>query len=153
MQTYLQKQTLERLGINYFDAWAADFGETVTALELAPSGKGYRARTRFAKFTNLPELLTLYHSFADVKTDVKLEVPGSGAESRNDKADGYGYRTDGTDCRARRQNIRRRCRSAYRQYAQSHGRRQETRPRSEMYRSDDGGRERQQTQLLRGERV
>lgn len=75
MQTYLQKQTLERLGINYFDSWAADFGETVTALELAPSGKGYRARTRFAKFTNLPELLTLYHSFADVKTDVKLEVP------------------------------------------------------------------------------
>lgn len=75
MQTYLQKQTLARLGIDYFDAWAADFGETVTALELAPSGKGYRARTRFAKFTNLPELLTLYHSFADVKTDVKLDVP------------------------------------------------------------------------------
>ena len=75
MQTYLQKRTLEKLGINYFDAWAADFGETVTALELAPSGKGYRARTRFAKFTNLPELLTLYHSFADVKTDVKLDVP------------------------------------------------------------------------------
>lgn len=75
MQTYLQKQTLARLGIDYFDAWAADFGETVMALELAPSGKGYRARTRFAKFTNLPELLTLYHSFADVKTDVKLDVP------------------------------------------------------------------------------
>lgn len=75
MQTYLQKRTLEKLGIDYFDAWAADFGETVTALELAPSGKGYRARTRFAKFTNLPELLTLYHSFADVKTDVKLNVP------------------------------------------------------------------------------
>lgn len=75
MQTYLQKRTLERLGINYFDGWAADFGETVTALELAPSGKGYRERIRFAKFTNLPELLTLYHSFADVKTDVKLDVP------------------------------------------------------------------------------
>ena len=75
MQTYLQKRTLEKLGIDYFDAWAADFGETVTALELAPSGKGYRARTRFARFTNLPELLTLYHSFADVKTDVKLDVP------------------------------------------------------------------------------
>ena len=75
MQTYLQKQTLARLGIDYFDAWAADFGETVTALELAPSGKGYRARTRFAKFTNLPELLTLYHSFSDVKTDIKLDVP------------------------------------------------------------------------------
>lgn len=48
MQTYLQKHTLEELGINYFDAWAADFGETVTALEMAPSGQGYRARTRFA---------------------------------------------------------------------------------------------------------
>ncbi len=75
MQTYLQKRTLEGLGITFFDGWAADFGEAVTALELAPSGKGYRARTRFAKFTNLPELLTLYHSFADVKTDIKLDTP------------------------------------------------------------------------------
>lgn len=75
MQTYLQKRTLEQLGITYFDGWAADFGEAVTALELAPSGKGYRARTRFAKFTNLPELLTLYHSFADVKTNIKLDTP------------------------------------------------------------------------------
>ncbi|MBR3806319.1 MAG: DEAD/DEAH box helicase family protein [Clostridia bacterium] len=75
MQTYLQKRTLEGLGITYFDGWAADFGEAVTALELAPSGKGYRAKTRFAKFTNLPELLTLYHSFADVKTDIKLNTP------------------------------------------------------------------------------
>ena len=77
MQTYLQKHTLEELGINYFDAWAADFGETVTALEMAPSGQGYRARTRFAKFTNLPELMTLYRSFADVQTSdmVKLDVP------------------------------------------------------------------------------
>lgn len=77
MQTYLQKNTLEELGINYFDGWAADFGETVTALEMAPSGQGYRARTRFAKFTNLPELMTLYRSFADVQTSdmVKLDVP------------------------------------------------------------------------------
>lgn len=77
MQTYLQRNTLEELGINYFDSWAADFGETVTALEMAPSGQGYRARTRFAKFTNLPELMTLYRSFADVQTAdmVKLDVP------------------------------------------------------------------------------
>ena len=77
MQSYLQKNTLEELGINYFDGWAADFGETVTALEMAPSGQGYRARTRFAKFTNLPELMTLYRSFADVQTAdmVKLDVP------------------------------------------------------------------------------
>lgn len=77
MQTYLQKNILKELGIDYFDGWAADFGETVTALEMAPSGQGYRARTRFAKFTNLPELMTLYRSFADVQTAdmVKLDVP------------------------------------------------------------------------------
>lgn len=77
MQSYLQKHTLEELGINYFDAWAADFGETITSLEMAPSGQGYKAKTRFAKFTNLPELLTLYRSFADVQTSdmVKLDVP------------------------------------------------------------------------------
>lgn len=77
MQTYLQKRTLEELGITYFDGWAADFGETITSLEMAPSGQGYKAKTRFAKFTNLPELLTLYRSFADVQTSdmVKLDVP------------------------------------------------------------------------------
>ena len=57
MQTYLQPSVLRDLGITFFDGWAADFGETVTAMELSPSGQGYRARTRFAKFTNLPELL------------------------------------------------------------------------------------------------
>jgi N12 class adenine-specific DNA methylase len=77
MQTYLQKRALRNAGITYFDGWAADFGETVTSLEMAPSGKGYKAKTRFAKFTNLPELLTLYRSFADVQTadTVKLNVP------------------------------------------------------------------------------
>lgn len=77
MQSYLQKRTLEEAGLSFFDAWAADFGETVTALELAPSGQGYKPRTRFAKFTNLPELQTLYRSFADVQTAdmVKLDVP------------------------------------------------------------------------------
>lgn len=77
MQSYLQPSTLKELGIDFFDGWAADFGETITSMELAPSGKGYQARTRFAKFTNLPELLTLYRSFSDVQTAdmVKLNVP------------------------------------------------------------------------------
>lgn len=77
MQSYLQQRTLQELGITYFDGWAADFGETVTSLEMAPSGQGYKAKTRFSKFTNLPELLTLYRSFADVQTSdmVKLDVP------------------------------------------------------------------------------
>lgn len=77
MQTYLQPSDLKDAGITFFDGWAADFGETVTSMELAPSGQGYRARTRFAKFTNLPELLTMYRSFADVQTAdmVKLDVP------------------------------------------------------------------------------
>jgi len=77
MQTYLQPSTLRDLGITFFDGWAADFGETVTSMELSPSGQGYRARTRFAKFTNLPELLKLYRAFADVQTAdmVKLNVP------------------------------------------------------------------------------
>ena len=80
MQTYLQPSALRDLGITFFDGWAADFGETVTAMELSPSGQGYRARTRFAKFTNLPELLKLYRSFADVQTAdmVKLNVPEAG---------------------------------------------------------------------------
>ena len=60
MQTYLQPSVLRDLGITFFDGWAADFGETVTAMELSPSGQGYRARTRFAKFTNLPELLKIW---------------------------------------------------------------------------------------------
>lgn len=77
MQNYLQPSALRGSGIEFFDGWAADFGETITSMELSPSGQGYRARTRFAKFTNLPELLTMYRSFADVQTQdmVKLNVP------------------------------------------------------------------------------
>ncbi len=77
MQSYLQRGRLQEVGINFFDNWAANFGETVTSLEMAPSGQGYKARTRFAKFTNLPELLTMYRRFADVQTQdmVKLDVP------------------------------------------------------------------------------
>lgn len=77
MQSYLQPTVLKELGLNFFDAWAADFGETTTSMELTPSGQGYRARTRFSRFTNLPELQTLYRSFADVQTAdmVRLDVP------------------------------------------------------------------------------
>ena len=75
MQSYLQRKLLRDRGIESFDAWAANFGETQNSLELAPSGQGYRTRTRFAKFINLPELLTMYRSFADVKTADMLNLP------------------------------------------------------------------------------
>ena len=75
MQTYLQRSELHKRGLQYFDTWAANFTETVTGLELAPSGQGYRSKTRVAKFTNLPELLKMYRSFADVKTADMLKLP------------------------------------------------------------------------------
>ena len=75
MQRYLQHDTLERLGLSHFDSWAANFGETVTALELAPEGTGYRARTRFSKFFNLPELMNLFREVADIKTSDQLNLP------------------------------------------------------------------------------
>lgn len=74
---YLQYGTLERMGLTQFDAWASSFGETQTAIELAPEGTGYRAKTRFAKFFNLPELISLFKESADIKTPdmLKLDVP------------------------------------------------------------------------------
>ncbi len=75
MQRYLDPKELEKRNMGHFDAWAAHYGETVTSLELAPEGTGYRYRTRFAKFKNLPELLTMYHNFADVITDEDLDIP------------------------------------------------------------------------------
>ena len=75
MQRYSQQRTLDRLGLNHFDAWAANFGETVTALELAPEGTGYRTRTRFSKFFNLPELMSLFREVADIKTADELNLP------------------------------------------------------------------------------
>ena len=75
MQRYLQHDALERLGLNHFDAWAANFGETVTAMELAPEGTGYRARTRFSKFFNLPELMSIFKEVADIKTADELNLP------------------------------------------------------------------------------
>ena len=76
MQRYLQQITLERQGLNHFDNWASIFGETVTAIELAPEGTGYRARTRFSKFFNLPELMAMFREVADIKTADQLNQIG-----------------------------------------------------------------------------
>ena len=75
MQRYLQYGTLEKMGLIHFDAWASTFGETVTAIELAPEGTGYRVRTRFAKFFNLPELMAMFKEVADIKTADQLHLP------------------------------------------------------------------------------
>jgi N12 class adenine-specific DNA methylase len=75
MQRYLSPERLEAAGVAHFDAWAANFGEAVTALELAPDGSGYRMHTRFAKFVNLPELLTMFRTFADIQTAEMLKLP------------------------------------------------------------------------------
>ena len=80
IQRYLQYDRLQQLGMSHFDCWASRFGETVTALELAPEGTGYRARTRFAKFFNLPELMTLFREIADIKTADQLNLPVPEAE-------------------------------------------------------------------------
>ena len=75
MQRYLQYAKLEEMGMTHFDCWASRFGETVTALELAPEGKGYRPRTRFSRFFNLPELMNLFKETADIKTADQLNLP------------------------------------------------------------------------------
>lgn len=75
VQRYLQYDTLAQNGLQHFDSWASTFGETVTALELAPEGTGYRARTRFAKFFNLPELMNMFKEVADIKTSDQLHLP------------------------------------------------------------------------------
>jgi hypothetical protein len=75
LQRYLALETLKAAGVEHFDAWAANFGEAVTSLELAPDGSGYRLHTRFAKFVNLPELLSMFRSFADVQTADMLHLP------------------------------------------------------------------------------
>ena len=80
---YLQFGTLQRLGLGNFDAWASTFGETQTAIELAPEGTGYRAKTRFAKFFNLPELISLFKESADIQTPDMLKLPVPEAEYEN----------------------------------------------------------------------
>ncbi len=75
MQRYLQSKTLEYHGFQHFDAWAANFGETVTAMELSPEGTGYRTKTRFARFYNLPELIYMFRLVADIQTAEMLKLP------------------------------------------------------------------------------
>ena len=75
VQRYLQYDTLARNGLQHFDSWASTFGETVTALELAPEGTNYRAKTRFAKFHNLPELMQMFREVADIQTADMLKLP------------------------------------------------------------------------------
>ena len=81
---YLQYNTLQRLGLGHFDSWAASFGETQTAIELAPEGTGYRAKTRFARFFNLPELIALFKESADIQTADMLDLPVPEAEYINE---------------------------------------------------------------------
>ncbi len=83
MMRYLQNDTLKQKHLNHFDAWASTFGETTTAIELAPEGTGYRARTRFAKFFNLPELMNLFKEVADIKTADQLNLPTPKATYHN----------------------------------------------------------------------
>ena len=80
LMRYLQYNTLQQKGLTHFDAWASTFGETTTAIELAPEGTGYRARTRFAKFFNLPELMAMFKEAADIKTSDQLHLPVPDAE-------------------------------------------------------------------------
>ena len=83
MQKYLQYSTLKRNDLLHFDSWASTFGETVTAIELAPEGSGYRAKTRFAKFYNLPELMTMFKEVADIQTADMLNLPVPKANYHN----------------------------------------------------------------------
>jgi len=83
MQKYLQYYTLKKHGLLHFDAWASTFGETVTAIELAPEGTGYRSKTRFAKFYNLPELMSMFKEVADIQTADMLNLPVPKANYHN----------------------------------------------------------------------
>ena len=83
LQRYLQYATLEKQNLQNFDSWASTFGETVTALELAPEGSGYRAKTRFAKFHNLPELMNMFKEVADIQTSDMLKLPVPKANYHN----------------------------------------------------------------------
>ena len=84
MQRYLQYDALCEKGLQHFDAWASTFGETITAIELAPEGTGYRAKTRFARFYNLPELIAMFRQTADIQTSDMLKLPVPEAEYHNE---------------------------------------------------------------------
>ena len=80
MQRYLQPDRLKEESLGFFDSWASNFGKTVTAVELSPEGKGFRTKTRFAKFHNLPELMSMFKEFADIKTAAQLNLDVPDAE-------------------------------------------------------------------------
>ncbi len=84
MQRYLRPDLLDKAGIGAFDAWAATFGQTVTQMEMAPTGNGFRMKTRFAKFSNVPEMLRVWSVFADVKTAADLRLPTPDLAARDD---------------------------------------------------------------------
>ena len=94
MQRYLQYKTLEKNGLQHFDAWASTFGETVTAMELAPEGTGYRMKTRFAKFFNLPELISMFKETADIQTADMLKLPVPEVEYHNEIAEPTEFQKD-----------------------------------------------------------
>lgn len=94
MQRYLQYDTLRSQGLQHFDAWASTFGETITAIELAPEGTGYRAKTRFARFYNLPELISMFKQVADVQTADMLKLPIPEAEYHNEVIKPSKFQTD-----------------------------------------------------------
>ena len=83
IQRYLQMNALQEQGLQHFDSWAANYGETVTAIELSPEGSGYRAKTRFAKFYNLPELMSMFKNVADIQTADMLKLPVPEAHYHN----------------------------------------------------------------------
>lgn len=80
MQRYLQNSKLQNMGLGLFDSWASTFGEVVTSIELAPEGTGYRAKSRFARFYNIPELMNMFKEIADIKTSDQLNLPVPEAE-------------------------------------------------------------------------
>lgn len=102
MQRYLQYDALCSHGLQHFDAWASTFGETITAMELAPEGTGYRAKTRFARFYNLPELITMFRQVADVQTADMLKLPVPEAEYHNEVIKPSKFQKDMVDSFAER---------------------------------------------------
>lgn len=94
MQRYLQYKSLSDRGLQHFDAWASTFGETVTAMELAPEGSGYRMKTRFAKFFNLPELISMFKEVADIQTADMLKLPVPEVEYHNEIAEPTEFQKD-----------------------------------------------------------
>ena len=94
MQRYLQYKSLQERGLQHFDSWASTFGETVSAMELAPEGSGYRMKTRFAKFFNLPELIAMFKEVADIQTADMLNLPVPEVEYHNEVAEPTQFQKD-----------------------------------------------------------